>query len=1124
MNIQKSKNQGASIFKRGFTIVEMLIVAPIVILVIGVFISAIVSMTGDALVAKGSNTLAYNIKDSLSRIKQDIKDSGAFLATNNVSLTSPQGYNNDTTNFHNADSTNGTMLILNSYATTKNPLDSASNSIYAAGLPNQCDSAQINKNPAVLINIVYFVKNGTLWRRVLAPSNYATVGCSIPWQQPSCAPGFTTPSFCKTQDVRLVDGIGTGGFSVNYYPNPVSTTANTIASDNSQTDSARLTALQTTNTAAITIASSITLAGRDVSQSSTLRTTGANNNISAPATSTSKISALVVGGGGGGGGVIYKSSYSVTPGSMTVTVGSGGDGSSNIVNGNVAQGGNGGNSLFGTIVAVGGGGGGAGQGRGGNTGNGLLGGSGGGGGSAYPTDNTQGIKGNGMSGQGYDGADGSTATSPERGGGGGGAGGVGGNSTTGGGNGGPGIANSISGTSKFYAAGGGGGSYQYPTTTTIGLGGSSIGGNGATMGLNNTPTSGVTNTGSGGGSATEASVSVGGNGGSGVVIISYPTGSISATGGTITTSGGNTIHTFTSSGTFIVSPSSVKVLVVAGGGGGGMDMGGGGGGGGIVYNATFPVTKQSYAITVGAGGNGAPAGSTNGQPAAHQFLIPAINGQNSSITAKNVTLFGSSSSTAGKSCYSLKLDGININGAYWIDPDGQGGNTPFKVYCDMTYNGGGWTMMMKATTGTTFNYNSTYWTTTNTLNTNDATTNDSDAKFRSFNESPVKDLMARWPDINSGTWRWDQPDFNDGVVTTLPSFFSTASLKSFRDAVNFSGWANGVFSSQTDIRFYGFNYINNKAYSVYANVRWGFGWNENGEGLYTGPGSLLLGAAPGSDDISGGIGMDSSFGNYSAGDKILCCNNTTAGINRMARVEIYGRNINDPADSAASIVAIGGGHGGSSYYLYTPGPAGASGGSGGGASGYGDATVRIAGLGVPGQGTNGGQGVGGHYSGGGGGAGTVGISAPSQPNGGNGVLNDINGTNFYWSGGGGGASHSLTTGGNGGSGGGGGGAVWGGTVGLAGTGGINVGGNGGNAGAPSAYPGGAPGGNGGTNTGGGGGGGSHYNANNKGGNGGSGIIIVSYPAGSMTATGGTITNANGNTIHTFTSSGTFTIL
>ena len=31
---------------------------------------------------------------------------------------------------------------------------------------------------------------------------------------------------------------------------------------------------------------------------------------------------------------------------------------------------------------------------------------------------------------------------------------------------------------------------------------------------------------------------------------------------------------------------------------------------------------------------------------------------------------------------------------YWIDPDGKGGNTPFEVYCEMGYKGGGWTLVM----------------------------------------------------------------------------------------------------------------------------------------------------------------------------------------------------------------------------------------------------------------------------------------------------------------------------------------------------------------------------------------------------------------------------------------------
>jgi hypothetical protein len=202
-------------------------------------------------------------------------------------------------------------------------------------------------------------------------------------------------------------------------------------------------------------------------------------------------------------------------------------------------------------------------------------------------------------------------------------------------------------------------------------------------------------------------------------------------------------------------------------------------------------------------------------------------------------------------------------------------------------------MMMKATTSTTFGYDTNYWTTNNTLNPSDVTQNNADAKFNVMNYYQGKDFLARWPDITTGTggsitglgsWIWLQNDYNDGTRIIPISFFSTASRKFIRDAKTYNGWANGVFSSQTDVRFYGFNYFNDQNLSK---SRWGFGWNENGGGLY--PNGNM-----GSDDVVGGIGLKGTqfFTNgskdFSAGDVIGCCQDT-AGINRSARVEVYVR-------------------------------------------------------------------------------------------------------------------------------------------------------------------------------------------------------------------------------------------
>ena len=98
-----------------------------------------------------------------------------------------------------------------------------------------------------------------------------------------------------------------------------------------------------------------------------------------------------------------------------------------------------------------------------------------------------------------------------------------------------------------------------------------------------------------------------------------------ASGGTVTTSGDYKIHTFTSSGSFVVSTPGVlsDVLIVAGGGAGGWgfawtssepNTGGGGGAGGLKHLTNVAVTPQTYSITVGAAGvivgeDGKPGGN-----------------------------------------------------------------------------------------------------------------------------------------------------------------------------------------------------------------------------------------------------------------------------------------------------------------------------------------------------------------------------------------------------------------------------------------------------------------------------------------------------------------------------------
>jgi hypothetical protein len=286
--------------------------------------------------------------------------------------------------------------------------------------------------------------------------------------------------------------------------------------------------------------------------------------------------------------------------------------------------------------------------------------------------------------------------------------------------------------------------------------------------------------------------------------------------------------------------------------------------------------------------------------------------------------------------------------------------------------------------------------------------------------------------------------------------------------------------------------------------------------------------------VAGGAGGGSDMGGGGGAGGVVYNNAYSVITNEPISVTIgaggagaIGYGNNPPAGASGGntafgkILAYGGGGGGSGHWYIVPYPGiqGQRGGSGGGLSPiWGRNELNFGGDGIVGQGNPGGasqRGDGAYKSGGGGGASQRGGSGGNtySGDGGIGFLSPINGTSYYWGGGGGGSGHQNPVG-NGGIGGGGGG-------GNRSSGGLGSGGAGLNAGSAGTYSttiNTQNGGNGGANTGGGGGGGGHQCT---GGAGGSGIVIVRY-YGSQKATGGTITSAGGYTVHTFTSSGTFT--
>ncbi|MBO7206318.1 MAG: DUF2341 domain-containing protein, partial [Kiritimatiellae bacterium] len=327
------------------------------------------------------------------------------------------------------------------------------------------------------------------------------------------------------------------------------------------------------------------------------------------------------GGGGGAGGLIYKDALNLASG--TVTVGAGGAQSASGATGN-----NGANTVLTlgttTYTALGGGTGGRWDAYAG-----VDGGSGGGSSSG---DSTKNMPGQGLqpsSASGGFGNSGGRGGPNDMGGGGGGAGSAGVDATGDvAGDGGEGLEYDISGEMAFYAAGGGGAATHGRTS---GKGGSGIGGDGLNNKGANPAGAGKAGTGSGGGGGGGggSGTSIGGAGGSGVVIIRYTLKAPIDVPENVQ----NKVYSFKDggSGTLFNLPKAVKAdILVVGGGGAGANPGnatilqggaGGGGAGGMIEALGVYLEAGSYDIIVGNGGISPESQGNGGNGESSKILL-----------------------------------------------------------------------------------------------------------------------------------------------------------------------------------------------------------------------------------------------------------------------------------------------------------------------------------------------------------------------------------------------------------------------------------------------------------------------------------------------------------------------
>lgn len=208
----------------------------------------------------------------------------------------------------------------------------------------------------------------------------------------------------------------------------------------------------------------------------------------------------------------------------------------------------------------------------------------------------------------------------------------------------------------------------------------------------------------------------------------------------------------------------------------------------------------------------------------------------------------------------MVYSGDTGDGAYRIAPDGVVGNA-YDVVCDMTRDGGGWTLLMKAASST-FSYDSSHWTTSSTTNTGDLDTDHTTAaKFASFNNLPVNELMiTAW---NGGRTQLGMPSEQTALQLFQASgqtMYVTGGARTPADLINAQhythcgvAWRTNSLVGGSGIRLGG-----------YVSYVWGCEYGNDATGTATG--AHLLGFGTRDTRWSPFTGSNKSFGVRDAHD------------------------------------------------------------------------------------------------------------------------------------------------------------------------------------------------------------------------------------------------------------------
>ncbi len=247
---------------RGVTLIELLIVVTLIPLIIVSFIVVLDKVMQDAAESTARAQLSSDVSFASDWLEKDIRTAVSF-----ESATAPP-YNDSydpATGWDYAGTASGNrVLILSLPSTTLRDGTSNREITYEDGGYN-C-STQMTYNPIMTYRAVYFVNEGTLYRRILTDTTTPTCNAQIQLQSCPEADKLSWPSGCEAQDEVLATNISQ--FSIDYFNSNDDDPLEDVYTDDSL--------LITAKTVGITLKAAKTIGNSTVDASVSLRTARIN--------------------------------------------------------------------------------------------------------------------------------------------------------------------------------------------------------------------------------------------------------------------------------------------------------------------------------------------------------------------------------------------------------------------------------------------------------------------------------------------------------------------------------------------------------------------------------------------------------------------------------------------------------------------------------------------------------------------------------------------------------------------------------------------------------------------------------------------------------------------------------